>query len=93
MIRSFADQRTARLFGGELSKGIGSDVGRAALRRLVQLHTATRLAELAVPPGNRLEALRGGRNGQHSIRVNVQWRICFIWRDGDAYEVELVDYH
>lgn len=63
------------------------------LRKLVQLEAAERLDELRVPPGNRLEKLRGDRAGQHSIRVNDQWRVCFRWRDGDAYDVEIVDYH
>ena len=64
-----------------------------ALRKLRQLDSADRLADLASPPGNHLEALRGDRAGQHGIRINDQWRICFIWRDGDAYEVEIADYH
>ena len=63
------------------------------LRKLVQIDAAERLDDLRIPPGNRLEALKGDRRGQHSIRVNDQWRICFRWRDGDAYDVEIVDYH
>jgi proteic killer suppression protein len=66
---------------------------RLALRKLVQLHSAAALGDLVAPPGNRLEALRGARKGQHSIRINDQWRICFVWKDGDAYDVEIVDYH
>ena len=66
---------------------------RVARRKLLYLHRARRLADLRVPPGNRLEALRGRRSGQHSIRVNDQWRVCFAWRRGDAYDVEIVDYH
>ena len=66
---------------------------RIALRKLQQLHFATRLFDLAAPGGNRLEALKGDRKGQHSIRINDQWRICFVWRDGNAWEVEIVDYH
>jgi toxin HigB-1 len=66
---------------------------RSAYRKLVMLDSAARLEDLRVPPGNRLEPLKGGRWGQHSIRINDQWRICFVWRDGDAYEVEIVDYH
>lgn len=62
-------------------------------RKLIQLHNAQSLADLRAPPGNRLEALSDDRAGQHSIRINDQWRICFVWRDGDAYEVEIVDYH
>ncbi len=64
-----------------------------ALRKLTYLHAARRLSDLTIPPNNRLEALKGDRQGQHSIRINQQWRICFVWRGGDAYEVEIVDYH
>lgn len=66
---------------------------RAARRKLLYLHQARKLQDLRVPPGNRLEALKGGRKGQHSIRINDAWRICFAWRDGDAWDVEIVDYH
>ncbi|MGH9671198.1 MAG: type II toxin-antitoxin system RelE/ParE family toxin [Terriglobales bacterium] len=66
---------------------------RVAQRKLQQLEAAVELRDLSSPPGNRLEALRGDRKGQHSIRINDQWRICFVWRDGDAYDVEIVDYH
>ena len=92
MIRSFRDGDTEDLFRRELSRKWAS-LGRIALRRLRLLHRATSLADLRVPPGNRLEALRGDRAGQHSIRVNDQYRICFRWKDGDAFEVELTDYH
>ncbi|MCE2968869.1 MAG: type II toxin-antitoxin system RelE/ParE family toxin [Burkholderiales bacterium] len=68
-------------------------IERVARRKLLQLHAATELASLAVPPGNRLEALRGDRKGQHSIRINDQWRLCFVWHDDGAYGVEIVDYH
>ena len=68
-------------------------IERVARRKLLYLHAARRLEDLRVPPGNHLEALRGNRSGQHSIRINDQWRICFIWRDGEAHEVEIVDYH
>lgn len=68
-------------------------IERVALRKLVQLHAAHELRDLAAPPGNRLEALHGKRKGQHSIRINDQWRICFRWKDGNAYDVEIVDYH
>jgi proteic killer suppression protein len=66
---------------------------RVAQRKLAQLDAATELRDLAAPPGNRLEALHGDRQGQHSIRINDQWRICFVWREGNAYEVEIVDHH
>jgi toxin HigB-1 len=68
-------------------------VERVARRKLLYLHAAERLEDLRVPPGNRLEALKGDRSGQHSIRINDQWRLCLVWRGGDAYEVEIVDYH
>ncbi|HEX5795650.1 MAG TPA: type II toxin-antitoxin system RelE/ParE family toxin [Geminicoccaceae bacterium] len=69
------------------------EIQRVALRKLLQLDAASRLQTLRVPPGNRLEMLVGGRAGQHAIRINDQWRICFVWHEGDAYEVEIVDYH
>jgi proteic killer suppression protein len=68
-------------------------IERVARRKLLYLHRAQRLEDLRVPPGNRLEALKGNRKGQHSIRINDQWRICFTWKDGDAFDVEIVDYH
>ena len=93
MIRSFRDKRTRTLASGEALKGVAHNVARRVVVKLFMLDTVTRLEDLRVPPGNRLEALSGDRAGQHSIRVNDQWRICFIWRDGDAYDVEFVDYH
>ncbi len=93
MIRSFRDVETERLFRRIRSRRLPGDLQRTALRKLVVLDAATSLPDLRVPPGNRLEALAGDRAGQHSIRINDQWRICFRWKDGDAYEVEIVDYH
>ena len=93
MIRSFANRITERLFQRERVRGLPPSLLRVALRKLVQLDAATALDDLRVPPGNRLEKLRGDRAGQHSIRINDQWRICFRWRDGDAFDVEIVDYH
>jgi proteic killer suppression protein len=93
VIRSFRDKLTQALRRGEAPKGVPGEVARRAVTKLFMLDTVTRLNDLRVPPGNRLEALSGDRAGQHSIRVNDQWRLCFIWRDGDAYDVELVDYH
>lgn len=93
MIRSFGDRETERLFRRERSRALPPELQRVALRKLVQLDAATILADLRVPPGNRLELLRGVRAGQHSIRVNDQWRICFRFRDGGAEDVEIVDYH
>ena len=93
MIRSFRNKLTAELAAGKAPKRISRDVAERAVRKLFLLDTVTRLEDLRVPPGNRLEALGGDRRGQHSIRVNDQWRICFVRRDGDAHEVEFVDYH
>lgn len=93
MIRSFGDRETERVFRRETRTKFGRAVARAALRKLLILDAAESLADLRVPPGNRLEKLIGNRSGQHSIRVNDQWRVCFYWRDGDAHEVEIVDYH
>jgi proteic killer suppression protein len=93
MIRSFRDRETEKVFMREPRTRFGRAVQRAALRKLLILNAAESLDDLRVPPGNRLEKLSGNRRGQHSIRVNDQWRICFRWSDGDAYDVEIVDYH
>ncbi len=93
MIRSFRDRKTADVFRRERVRGLHPDVQRLAQRKLVILDAAESVQDLRLPPGNRLERLSGDRVGQHSIRVNDQWRICFRWRDGDAYDVEIVDYH
>lgn len=93
MIKSFADRETERLFSGMPTRRLPADLLRVALRKLIQVNAAASLDFLRVPPGNRLEALRGNRAGQHSIRINDQWRVCFRWHDGNAYEVEIVDYH
>jgi len=93
VIRSFRDRNAARLFARERPKGLPEDIHRAALRKLLMLDAAERLADLRIPPGNRLENLKGDRKGRHSIRVNDRWRVCFRWSSGDAYEVEIVDYH
>lgn len=93
MIKSFKNQETERLFSGSLAKRLPHDIQRTALRKLVMLDAATELDTLKIPPGNRLEALKDDREGQHSIRINKQWRICFVWHDGHAFEVEIVDYH
>jgi len=93
MIRSFRDKRTQSLASGRAPRGIPGDAARRAVVKLFLLDTGTRLEDLRVPPGNRLEALSGDRKGQHAIRVNDQWRICFVWREGDADDVEFVDYH
>jgi toxin HigB-1 len=93
VIKTFADRDTARLFDRERVRRYPADLHRVMLRKLVALDAAESLDDLRVPPGNRLEKLRGDRIGQHSIRVNDQWRICFRWSQGDAFDVELVDYH
>jgi proteic killer suppression protein len=93
VIRSFRDKDTERLFAREPVKRWGPDVQRLGLRKLRMLDAATRIEDLRVPPGNRLEKLRGHRAGQWSVRVNDQWRLCFTWTDGEAHLVELVDYH
>lgn len=92
MIRSFKDGATARLFADEDVPRYRA-IERQARRKLLLLHGAATLNDLRSPPGNRLVALRGDRSGQHSIRINDQWRICFVWRDGGAEGVEIVDYH
>lgn len=93
MIRSFRDRETERVFLRERRTKFSRAVQRLALRKLLILDAAESLGDLRVPPGNRLEKLAGNRAGQHSIRVNDQWRICFRWQDADAYDVEIVDYH
>jgi proteic killer suppression protein len=93
VIKSFGCKRTALVFIGQAPKGFPSDILTVARRKLRMLDTAIRLDDLRVPPSNRLEALKGDRTGQHSIRINDQWRLCFIWQDGAAHEVEIVDYH
>ena len=93
MIRSFRDQETAWLFTGRPSPRVPPDIVRRAMAKLLQINAAASLADLKVPPGNRLERLSGDRQGQYSIRVNDQWRICFQWKDGHAHDVEMVDYH
>jgi proteic killer suppression protein len=92
VIQSFRSKETEQLFHYRHSKRFRS-FERVALRKLLQLHAATHVRVLASPPGNQLEALRGDRKGQHSIRINDQWRICFVWRDGHAFDVEIADYH
>ena len=92
MVKSFRSKETERLHDREPVKRFKL-IERVALRKLRQLDAATNLRDLASPPGNRLEALAGDRKGQHSIRINDQWRLCFIWHDGDAFDVEITDYH
>ena len=97
MIRSFADRATEDIFNGKSSpagrRALPRQLVRAALRKLEQMDSVERLEDLRIPPGNRLEALKGERKGQHSIRINEQYRVCFIWTDSGPDEVEVVDYH
>ena len=93
MIKSVADRETERLYLAGASKRLRPDVVRRAVRKLEYVDLAARLDDLRVPPGNRLHALAGDREGQHSISINDQWRICFRFEDGDAYDVEITDYH
>ena len=93
MIKSFADKRTQELYVSGRAKRLSAEVAQRAARKLEYVDLATRLDDLKVPPGNRLHALAGNRKGQYSIAVNDQWRICFRFIDGDAYDVEFCDYH
>ena len=93
MIRSFACRETERLFNDETARRLPANIQHVARRKLVMLNQARQLDDLRSPPGNRLEALKGDRKGQHSIRINGQWRVCFRWQGEDAFEVEIVDYH
>ncbi len=93
MIRSFADKETERIWHGDVSRRLPNQIQAVARRKLRMLGAAQRLDDLRIPPANRLEALKGKRAGQHSIRINDQWRICFVWRYGQCAEVEIVDYH
>ena len=93
MIKTFADKRTQELYVTGKAKRLPAELALRAARKLEYVDLAARLDDLKVPPGNRLHALDGSRNGQHAIRVNEQWRICFRFLDGDAYDVEFCDYH
>lgn len=93
MIRSFGSKDTERIWHEQYVKRVDRAVQRVTLRKLELIHAANDVEDLRIPPGNRLERLVGDRSGQHSIRVNAQWRLCFVWREGGADHVELVDYH
>ncbi len=93
MIKSFADAETASIWSGRRSRRLPQHIQAVALRKLRMLNQARKLIDLRVPPANRLEALKGDRRGQHSIRINDQWRICLIWDTGGPANVEIVDYH
>ena len=92
MVKSFKDRDAERLFLRERVRRFGPEVQRVGLRKLRMLDAATGIEDLRIPPANRLEKLKGDRTGQYSIRINRQWRICFVWRSGDAHDVEIVDY-
>lgn len=93
MIRSFADPETEKIWNGERSRNYPAEIQPRALIKLAMIEAAEVLADLQNPPSNRLHALKGDRAGQHSISINMQWRICFVWKDGAAHDVEIVDYH
>jgi proteic killer suppression protein len=93
MIRDFADKEAEKTWAGAPSRHLPGDIQKVARRKLRMLNNASNLDDLRIPPANRLEALKGDRKGQHSIRINDQWRICFRWHNGDAHGVEIVDYH
>lgn len=93
MIKTWADREAEKIFNNEISRRLGPQVSKVARRKLKMMNAATNVTDLRVPPGNRLETLKGDRKGQHSIRINDQYRVCFCWRNGDAFDVEIVDYH
>jgi proteic killer suppression protein len=93
VIKSFKDTETEKIFSRQLSRKLPTDIQQVALRKLRMINNALSLIDLRIPPANRLEKLGGNRAGQYSIRINDQWRICFEWRDGDVFDVEITDYH
>jgi proteic killer suppression protein len=93
VIKSFENKETEKIYYREISRKLPREIQQVALRKLRMINNSKNLSDLRIPPANRLEKLSGNREGQHSIRINDQWRICFIWRDGDAYDVEITDYH
>ncbi len=93
MIKSFKCRETEKLFNGKFSRKLPNDIQRISARKLDMLHAASELKSLKIPPSNRLEKLKGKRSKQYSIRINDQWRLCFEWKNGDAYNTEITDYH
>ena len=93
MIKSFGDKETGKIWSREFSRKLPNDIQERALMKMQQLHAAGDLKDLSIPASNQLEILKGNRKGQHSIRVNKQWRICFKWKDGHAFDVEIADDH
>lgn len=93
MIKSFKDKETEKIYCREGSRKLPDDIQQVALRKLRMVNNAKNINDLRIPPANRLEKLKGNRSGQYSIRINDKWRICFVWEDSDAYNVEIADYH
>lgn len=93
MIKSFKDSEAEKIYSRERSRKLPSDIQQVALRKLRMINNAKNINDLRIPPANRLEKLSGNREGQYSIRINDQWRVCFAWKDGDAIDVEIADYH
>ena len=93
VIKSLKDSETAKIYARQRSRRLPQDIQQAALRKLRMLNNARAIMDLRSPPANRLEKLAGDRKGQYSIRINDQWRVCFVWREGNAFDVEIVDYH
>ena len=93
MIRSFRDKETGKVWNRERSRKLPSEIQERALMKMQQLHASGDLKDLSIPASNQIEALKGDRKGQYSIRINQQWRICFTWKDGHASDVEIADYH
>jgi len=93
VIRSFREKRTETIYRGRRARGLAVDIQQRARRKLRMIDAATVIDDLRIPPSNRLEKLKGDRRGQHSIRINDQWRVCFVWKDSSASDVEIMDYH
>ncbi|MBF0635061.1 MAG: type II toxin-antitoxin system RelE/ParE family toxin [Nitrospinae bacterium] len=93
MIKSFRDKEAESIWEGKLSRRLSMDIQQAARRKMRMLNNSHTLDDLRIPPGNRLDALKGNRSGQYSLRINDRWRICFVWSEADAWDVEIVDYH
>lgn len=93
MIKSFSDAETKKIFHRIFSRKLPTNIQRVALRKLLMIHAAIHIEDLKIPPANRLEKLQDNRKNQYSIRINKQWRICFVWHDGDAHDVQVTDYH
>ncbi|MBI5753605.1 type II toxin-antitoxin system RelE/ParE family toxin [Candidatus Peregrinibacteria bacterium] len=93
MIKTFKSKEAAKIYNEEYSRKLSKDIQRTALRKLLMINNAVNLNDLKIPPANRLEKLKKDKLGQYSIRINRQWRICFIWENGNAYDIEIVDYH